>query len=107
MGIAIPSFIVIGCIVGIMTYQRYKIGIYYQDQIATLQYNKCYKQNDDSDSDDSKSTVTATNMVSDRTLSISRWHQQWHQWWRIILIFCLKTLMANLGIEKNKSENTV
>jgi hypothetical protein len=69
LGIAIPSFIVIGCMVGILTYQRYKNRNILAGSNILLSIIRATNKNDDSDDDDSKSAVAAK-MVSDRTLSI-------------------------------------
>jgi hypothetical protein len=72
LAIAIPSFILIGCMIGFMTYQRYKSRsiLARSDQIIAI-ITAINKNDDyDNDDDDNKSVLTAQ-MVSDRTLSIS------------------------------------
>ena len=56
--------------VGIMTYQRYKNRNILARSNCVLSIISAINKNDDSDSDDSKSVVTAK-MVPDRTLSMS------------------------------------
>jgi hypothetical protein len=69
LAIAIPSFILIGCMVGIMTYQRYKNRDILARSNSIISIIAAINKNDDYDDDDNKSVVTAK-MVSDRTLSI-------------------------------------
>ena len=71
MGVTVPLFIVIGCKVGIMTYQWYKNRNILARSNIVLSIIRATNKNDDSNDDDSKSAVTATTMVSDKTLSIS------------------------------------